>query len=249
MRPEVLSVADEMCQQFWNVILNDGIQDMVEYQQFRRSFGGGMQFIFPEEHLVERRKALNAMSAFGVLKFNLIEELDTSDAVYPFPTGNYICFVKDFDNQTFLKFCDKYKIELHDNPNVHFAMLEIGKDNIPIITIKGEKYAYDKIAPSTFCDIMKVAIHFQNDELSTDELNRKGSNDDIIKKVLNGRKLHITKKKYGLVRNYVNPIKTLPEELLYFFEFSNGGDSIKYVMPTELDDEKLGKILETTHKL
>lgn len=253
MSPEVKVVADEMCQQFWQVILNDKSQLETGFLKVHDNIGQfARPHILPNEHFNERLKALNAMQAFGVFKLELENEWDMTDPLEPFPTGECLYRIIDFDSPKLIEFCSEYGIVLRDNPNVHFAMLEIGRDNIPTIIIKSEKYTFNKMAQSTICSVMKIAINSPNKPFSISELNRLGNDPEVIKTILGGKAggkgLLVAKKERGFIGDYVRNLKTVPQELLYFFDFGEDGKSIKYIMPTELDDAQLKKILETAHK-
>ncbi len=248
MTPETYEMLEQIAYRYWNNILNydaglnGGFSDHIN-----KGADSPFQQTVPEEKRKEWVQAMNAMSAYGVFEFSMEEDFDLDDPLNPCPTGEINYSVLNFNKRRFIDFCTEFKIDLQRDPNKHYAMLNIGSDNVPIVTIKNKRYAFNKISPSTFLNIMKIATNSPNERLNINKLNQKGSDPDIVSSVLGGKKMSVSNKKDGLFRGYIRNLETFPKELLVFFE--EEFDAIKYILPKELDDKQLKELLKNAHEM
>ena len=248
MTPETYEMLEQLTYEYWNNILNyDAGMNRGFSTYINEGADSPFQQTVPEERRDEWIRAMNAMSAYGVFKFSMELGYDTDDPLNPEPNGEIYYYVENFDKQRFIDFCSEFKIDLQRDPNKHYAMLNIGSDNIPIVTIKNKRYAFNKISPSTFLNIVKIAIDSPNERLNINKLNQKGSDPDIVSSVLGGKKMSVSNKEDGLFRGYIRNLETFPKELLVFFE--EEFDAIKYILPKELDDKQLKELLKNAHEM
>ncbi|MBQ6486166.1 hypothetical protein IJI76_00340 [Candidatus Saccharibacteria bacterium] len=240
MRPDTYEMLEELAYDYWHKILttNEGL-----IHGFSSNINHGIESPFeqtvPDEDQGDWVQAMNAMSAYGVFSFEMIEDWDLSDPFNPEPTGTFKYKVSDFNKSRFIEFCSAFGIDL--KKNIDFTSATLALDgNVPIITIKNKEHRLSKINESTMLRILKVAFCHPYEPLEVKDLNEKFEKEPDTKRMLNGKKLKLVEST-KIKRDYFRRNKTIPEAVRFFFDIEDS-----YILcknPYDLNKRKLQKLL------
>lgn len=239
MTPKTYATLKGIVYSYWDDILNDRgnlCRGLNKY--YKNLTRGSGKVIIPKDKQTEYIQALNAMDAYGVFTLNLVEDISEDFD----PTGDICYAISNFNRERFIDFCFKFKIDLGVNAKLHTVKLAIGDDNIPIVTIDGNKrYAYKKQYESNFLRILKIALAYNRRELTVDNIKELCQKTDIQNSVLGGQELRLIGKTD--IRRDFSRKSNFPSNLLEDF-FTILSNSIVGRATITVDDDRLKKILE-----
>lgn len=230
---------------FWDDILGD---DSKYNPGFHNIVGNSTQQVLPkgvpEKHFKEWFRAMNAMSAYNVLDYDV--EMVTDENGNPYGDIFYY-MITNFNSERFIDFCFKLGIKLQENAKLHTVKLAIGDDNIPTVIVDDKKrYIYGKRNESDFIRILKIALAYGKRVLTVNDVVDLCKKTDIQNRILGGQELRMAKSQ-GFVRDFARK-NTFPENLLQYF-FVILDKKITAHSPLRVDDVELKEILEGSKPL